>query len=140
MTIATASTSTCPSVFDEGLPTIAYNHLTDFEEAHRVIAVARRHAPIAMGPHAPEVLSYELVRTVLRDPRFVTHGAWGWICRASPPVRRWSGRSPTSSASCWCGRRSAGPSKYRNAPSPAASTTRSSGTRPPTRSSMRRVR
>ena len=26
--------------------------------------------PIALGPHGPEVLSYELVRTVLRDPRF----------------------------------------------------------------------
>jgi cytochrome P450 len=26
--------------------------------------------PIALGPHGPEVLSYELERTVLRDPRF----------------------------------------------------------------------
>ena len=33
---------------------------------------ARRQAPIAMGPHAPEVLTYELVRTVLRDARFTT--------------------------------------------------------------------
>ncbi|HTY27558.1 MAG TPA: cytochrome P450 [Mycobacterium sp.] len=65
----------CPSVFDAGLPTIAYDHLHDPDEAHRVIADARRQAAIAIGPHGPEALSYELVHTVLRDPRFVTaHG------------------------------------------------------------------
>ena len=31
---------------------------------------ARLQGPIALGPHGPEVLSYELVRKVLRDPRF----------------------------------------------------------------------
>jgi cytochrome P450 len=70
MTIDTAPTNTL--VFDAGLPAIAYDHLTDYEEAHRVIADARRQAPIAIGPHGPEVLTYELVRTVLRDNRFVT--------------------------------------------------------------------
>ncbi len=75
MTIQTALTSKGPSVFDAGLPTIAYDHLTDPEEAHRVLAQARQQAPIALGPHGPEVLSYELVRTVLRDNRFITaHG------------------------------------------------------------------
>jgi cytochrome P450 len=64
--------STCPSVFDADLPTIAYDHLTDPEEAHRAVAHARQQAPIAMGPHGPEALSYELVRTVLRDSRFIT--------------------------------------------------------------------
>ena len=64
--------SNCPSVFDAGLPTIAYDHLTDPEQAHRVLSQARRQAPIAIGPHGPEVLSYELVRTVLRDNRFIT--------------------------------------------------------------------
>ena len=72
MTIDTVSLSGCPSVFDAGLPRIAYDHLTDFEEAHRIIASARQQAPIAMGPHAPELLSYDLVRGVLRDPRFVS--------------------------------------------------------------------
>jgi cytochrome P450 len=62
----------CPSVFDAGLPAIAYDHLTDPEEAHRILADARREAPIAIGRYGPEVLSYELVRTVLRDNRFVT--------------------------------------------------------------------
>ena len=64
--------SDCPSVFDAGLPTIAYDHLTDPDEAHRVLSDARQQAPIAIGPHGPEVLSYELVRTVLRDNRFIT--------------------------------------------------------------------
>ena len=53
-------------------PTIAYAHLTDPGEAHRVIANARAQAPIALGPYGPEVLSNELVRTVLRDNRFTT--------------------------------------------------------------------
>ena len=77
MTIETLPTSTSPSVFDAGLPSVAYSHLHDPFEAHRVIAAARRQAPIAMGSYAPEVLSYELVRTVLRDPRFVTASGAG---------------------------------------------------------------
>lgn len=60
------------SVFDAGLPTLSYDHLDDPDQAHRAIAAAREQAPIALGPHGPEILSYELVRTVLRDPRFVT--------------------------------------------------------------------
>lgn len=68
----TTLTSGCPSVFEAGLPVIAYDHLTDPDEAHRIIDGARELSPIAVGPHGPEVLSYELVRTVLRDGRFVT--------------------------------------------------------------------
>ena len=34
------------------------------------IQAAQRLAPIALGPHGPEVLSYHLVRSVLRDTRF----------------------------------------------------------------------
>ena len=73
--MTTVQTSKCPSVFDAGLPTFSYDHLTDPDEAHRVIADARRQAPIAIGPHGPEVLSHELVHSVLRDSRFITaHG------------------------------------------------------------------
>lgn len=59
-----------PNVFDAGLPTLAYEHLDDPAEAHRLIAQARERGPIAIGVHGPELLTYELVRTVLRDPRF----------------------------------------------------------------------
>ena len=52
------------------LPTIAYEHARSPEEAHELIRQARQQGPIAMGPHGPEVLSYDLVRTVLRDDRF----------------------------------------------------------------------
>lgn len=72
MTTEVVPVSTSPSVSEAGLPSIAYLHLHDPFEAHRIIAAARRRAPIAMGPNAPEVLSYGLVRSVLRDPRFVT--------------------------------------------------------------------
>jgi cytochrome P450 len=73
--MTTVQTSNCPSVFDAGLPTVSYDHLTDPDEAHRAIADARKQAPIAIGPHGPEALGYELVHTVLRDNRFVAaHG------------------------------------------------------------------
>lgn len=59
-----------PSVFDAGLPSIDYEHTQDPEEAHAIIRRAREQAPIALGAHGPEFLTYELVHTVLRDPRF----------------------------------------------------------------------
>ncbi|OBA71164.1 cytochrome [Mycobacterium sp. 1554424.7] len=59
-----------PNVFDAGLPTIDYEHCQSPDEAHEILHAARRQAPIAIGPHGPELLTYELVRTVLRDPRF----------------------------------------------------------------------
>ncbi|OBK16409.1 cytochrome P450 [Mycobacterium asiaticum] len=62
----------CPTVFTAELPHIAYNHLTDPAAAHSVLGAARSRSPIALGPYGPEVLSYELVRHVLRDNRFVT--------------------------------------------------------------------
>ena len=61
-----------PSVFDGGLPKLRYGHLNDPDAAHRVIAAARAQAPIGIGSYGAEVLSYELVRTVLRDNRFTT--------------------------------------------------------------------
>jgi cytochrome P450 len=60
----------CPNVFDAGLPSLTYQDVDDPREAHRRIREARNQSPIAMGPYGPEVLSYNLVRTVLRDPRF----------------------------------------------------------------------
>jgi cytochrome P450 len=68
MTVDTAPAAA--SVFDEALPSIDYEHAQSAEEAHRMLRQAREQAPIALGPHGPEVLTYELVRTVLRDPRF----------------------------------------------------------------------
>jgi cytochrome P450 len=70
MTVGTMPTRSCPNVFDAGLPILAYEQLDDPEEAHRLVAQARDRAPIAIGTHGPEILRYELVRAVLRDPRF----------------------------------------------------------------------
>lgn len=61
---------TIDSVSTLRLPSIAYEHAQTPEEAHQLIRHAREQGPIAMGPHGPEVLAYELVRTVLRDDRF----------------------------------------------------------------------
>lgn len=59
-----------PSVFDAGLPTLDYDVTTTPAELYAQALAAQRQAPIALGPFGPEILSYELLRTVLRDPRF----------------------------------------------------------------------
>ncbi|WP_102142705.1 cytochrome P450 [Mycobacterium hubeiense] len=59
-----------PSVLDADLPVVAYENLDDPDIAHRMLKQARAQSPIALGPHGPEILTYELVRTVLRDDRF----------------------------------------------------------------------
>ena len=58
-----------PSVFEADLPTVSYEDAPTPDEAHRRLGVARRQGPIAMGAHGPEILRYELVRTMLRDHR-----------------------------------------------------------------------
>lgn len=62
--------SSYPQIGEADLPSIDYDQCTSPGEAHAVIGAARRQGPIARGPHGPELLSYELVRSVLRDPRF----------------------------------------------------------------------
>ena len=59
-----------PTVFEADLPTVAYEQAPSPDEAHRNLRKALEQAPIAMGPHGPEILSYELVRSTLRDHRF----------------------------------------------------------------------
>jgi cytochrome P450 len=49
---------------------VAYLDAQNPDEAHDVIREARRQAPIGLGPFGPELLTYDLVRTVLRDRRF----------------------------------------------------------------------
>ncbi|OBH19822.1 MULTISPECIES: cytochrome P450 [unclassified Mycobacterium] len=66
MAVGTAPTS----VFDADLPTLAYGAEETPAEVYPRLQEAQRRAPVALGPHGPEVLSYRLVRAVLRDPRF----------------------------------------------------------------------
>jgi cytochrome P450 len=66
MTVGTAPAS----VFDADLPTLTYDAEETPAEVYPRIRDAQRLAPIALGPHGPEVLSYHLVRAVLRDTRF----------------------------------------------------------------------
>ena len=60
----------CPNVFDAGLPVLSYEFADTPADVYPQIQAAQKQSPIALGPYGPEVLSYELVRTVLRDPRF----------------------------------------------------------------------
>jgi cytochrome P450 len=70
MTVTVNGRPSGPNVFEAGLPTINYAHAQHPDEAHSIISQARQQAPIAIGPYGPELLTYDLVRTVLRDPRF----------------------------------------------------------------------
>jgi cytochrome P450 len=66
MTVGTAPAS----VFDADLPTLAYDPDETPAQIYPRIQAAQQLAPIALGPYGPEVLSYHLVRSVLRDTRF----------------------------------------------------------------------
>ncbi len=60
-----------PSVFDAGLPTLSYDLTESPRDVYPRIRAAQEVAPIAIGPLGPEVLSYDLARTILRDARLV---------------------------------------------------------------------
>jgi cytochrome P450 len=66
MSVGTAA----PSVFDADLPTLVYDVEETPAEVYPRLQAAQRQAPIAIGPFGPEVLSYQSVRSVLRDTRF----------------------------------------------------------------------
>jgi cytochrome P450 len=60
-----------PSVFEAGLPILSYDLTDTPQQIYPQFQAAQQQAPIALGPIGPEILSYELARRVLRDPRFV---------------------------------------------------------------------
>lgn len=66
MTVDTAPAS----VFGADLPAIAYEADETPAEVYPRLRAAQQQAPIALGPYGPEVLSYHLVRSILRDSRF----------------------------------------------------------------------
>ncbi|MEM6104891.1 cytochrome P450 [Mycobacterium sp. 050272] len=66
MVVGTAA----PSVFDADLPTLSYDAAETPADVYPRIEAVQQQSPIAIGPFGPEVLSYQLVRTVLRDTRF----------------------------------------------------------------------
>src|SRR5258705_11259562 len=60
---------TCRTVFEADLPTVSYEDAPTPAAAHEALKQARQQFPIAMGSHGPEILSYELAPTALRDHR-----------------------------------------------------------------------
>src|SRR5262245_39130745 len=66
MTTSTLS----PSVFDAELPSLTYEFEEPPADVYPRIRAVQRRSPIALGPYGPEILGHDLVRTVLRDPRF----------------------------------------------------------------------
>ena len=84
MTIPTQASS----VLSATLPYLCYENAPDPEQAHQIIRQARQRSSIAMGPYGPEVLTYDLVRTVLRDTRFAMPQGIGLVVQGitSGPV------------------------------------------------------
>ena len=70
------------------LPTLTYGPESTLDEFRTALVGARRRGPIALGQYGPEVLSYDLVRTVLRDSRFVNPQGSGLVVQGitSGPV------------------------------------------------------
>jgi cytochrome P450 len=66
MTVGTAPLK----VFDADLPTLSYSADETPAAVYPRFQEAQQQAPIAIGPFGPEILSYHLVRSVLRDGRF----------------------------------------------------------------------
>lgn len=58
------------SIFDAGLPVLSYDVTDTPQQIYPHFRAAQQLAPMALGPVGPEVLSYELARTVLGDSRF----------------------------------------------------------------------
>src|SRR4051794_10444248 len=68
------STDSRVMTIDTELPTLDYLQLQDPEEAHRILGGARAQSPIGVGALGLEALTFDVVRAVLRDPRFATAG------------------------------------------------------------------
>lgn len=65
------ATTDAPSIFETGLPTLGYDVTESPHAVSTRLRAAQQRAPIAIGPFGPEVLSYDLARSLLRASRFV---------------------------------------------------------------------
>ena len=88
MSVATVGSGS-PSVFEADLPTISYEDAPTPDAAHRAIRQAQQQGPIAMGAHGPELLSYELARTALRDHRLCPPPGLGLEAQGLTSGRLW---------------------------------------------------
>ncbi|MDT5131148.1 MAG: hypothetical protein QOE41_459, partial [Mycobacterium sp.] len=67
--MSVASVTACPTIYEADLPTVSYEDAPTPQIAHERLKQARQQGAIAMGAHGPEILSYELAHTALRDHR-----------------------------------------------------------------------
>src|ERR1700754_3468954 len=67
--MSVTSVTTYPTIYEADLPTVSYEDAPTPQIAHERLKEARQQGPIAMGSHGPEILSYELAHTALRDHR-----------------------------------------------------------------------
>ena len=67
--MSVTSVTTYPTIYEADLPTVSYEDAPTPQIAHERLKEARQQGSIAMGAHGPEILSYELAHTALRDHR-----------------------------------------------------------------------
>ena len=99
MTTTITAGTQCPSLFESALPVLDYGEGLDPDVAHRVIREVRTQAPIGFGPYGPELLDYELVRTMLRDSRFAMPKGIGLVVQGITSGPVWVASARCSSAS-----------------------------------------
>jgi hypothetical protein len=104
-----------PTVFEADLPTVSYEDAATPAAAHEALKQARHQFPIAMGSHGPEILSYELAHTALRDHRLAPPPGLGLEAQGITSGALWVGSLRLFSASTvrttlvcadWCPRHS----------------------------------
>ncbi len=88
--------SSAASVFDADLPTLAYDDEATPAEIRPRLRAALQQAPVALGPHGPEVLSYRLVRSVLRDARFQIPPGLNMLAQGISSGPLWDNRCGTT--------------------------------------------
>lgn len=66
------------------LPTINYDNDRNPYQAHEAVKAAQRQGGLmALGPYGHKVLNYDLVRTMLRDSRFVIPKGIGLVLQGA---------------------------------------------------------
>jgi len=87
--MSVASVAGCPTIYEADLPTVSYEDAPTPQIAHERLKQAQRQGAIAMGAHGPEILSYELAHTALRDHRLAPPPGLGLEAQGITSGRLW---------------------------------------------------
>ena len=87
--MSVASVTGCATIYEADLPIVSYEDAPTPQIAHERLKQARQQGAIAMGAHGPEILSYELAHTALRDHRLCPPPGLGLEAQGITSGRLW---------------------------------------------------